>query len=158
MKLLKRGPEFCIFEEKIISARPIIIHVRLGDYREIPTYGVLDSEFFEKALDRVVAQVGNQDIWLFSDTPELALTMMPKKYLDKINVIPEIDGCAASTLQLMRYGSGYVIANSTFSWWSAFLRFDQSSPVICPRPWFRNAPEPEGLIPSAWIRVSGWST
>jgi len=158
MKLLKKGSEFCIFEQKAIRVRPIIIHVRLGDYREIPTYGVLDDAYFEKALDVLVAQVGNQGIWLFSDMPDLALAKMPKKYLRKISVIPEIDGCAASTLQLMRYGSGYVISNSTFSWWSAFLRFDQSSPVICPEPWFRYADQPMDLLPNSWIRVSAWNS
>ena len=54
---------------------------------------------------------------------------------------------------LMRHFSGYIIANSSFSWWGAFLRMDKSAPVCVPKPWFKGMRDPNLLIPADWIQV-----
>jgi hypothetical protein len=56
----------------------------------------------------------------------------------------------------MSQGSAFAIANSTFSWWSAFLSEDPEV-VIVPKAWFRERKEPQDLIPIDWRReVSQW--
>jgi hypothetical protein len=54
----------------------------------------------------------------------------------------------------MRYFSGYVISNSTFAWWAAFLRHNQEVPVYAPDPWFKMINDPKMLIPENWNKVS----
>jgi len=54
---------------------------------------------------------------------------------------------------VMRHGKDYVIANSSFSWWAATLRFDRSARVIAPQPWFLGQEEPKDLIFSNWGRM-----
>ena len=63
----------------------------------------------------------------------------------------EIDSLAAMSLC-----SRHIIANSTFSWWGAFLT-DGQSKVIAPDKWFRNGDDPYKLIPNNWTRIeSKW--
>ena len=59
-------------------------------------------------------------------------------------------------LNLMRYGSGYIIANSTFSWWAAYMSRCDDPIVVAPNPWFRGMPSPSHLIPDNWTTVEAW--
>jgi hypothetical protein len=68
-------------------------------------------------------------------------------------MIPEIDRSPAATLEVMRFGAGYVIANSSFSWWAAFLSKKPDVEVIAPQPWFQGMDEPRDLIPPNWQRI-----
>ena len=67
--------------------------------------------------------------------------------------INSVDASVASTLQAMRLGHGYVVANSSFSWWAAFLSFNGASEVVAPSPWFKGMDDPKDLIPPNWSQV-----
>jgi hypothetical protein len=96
------------------------------------------------------------DIWVFSDEIELAKEKIPEIYLDRVRWIENVDNSSAASLDAMRLGHGYVIANSTFSWWGAMLSVNTEAPVVAPKKWFRNAPDPVDLIPDSWIRFDPW--
>jgi hypothetical protein len=70
-----------------------------------------------------------------------------------VSVIGENGLNPAETLELMRHGSAYVIANSTFSWWAAFLSYQSGCTKIMPAPWFQNMPSPIGIKPQDWIEI-----
>jgi hypothetical protein len=57
----------------------------------------------------------------------------------------------------MRLGSGYVIANSSFSWWAARISKFEKNLVVAPKPWFVGIDEELSLIPSDWKRLEGYS-
>jgi len=68
-----------------------------------------------------------------------------------------IDNSSASTLEAMRFGRGYVIANSTFSWWGAYLSHTDHAEVIAPDPWFQGMDSPDSLIPRNWQKRNSLS-
>jgi len=53
----------------------------------------------------------------------------------------------------MRLGTGYVLSNSTFGWWAAYLARMEPKVVVVPDPWFKKIDEPLGLIPIGWTRI-----
>ena len=53
----------------------------------------------------------------------------------------------------MRLGRGYVIANSTFSWWAAYLSLNPGVEVVVPSPWFMGMEDPGELIPPNWKQL-----
>jgi hypothetical protein len=93
-------------------------------------------------------------IWLFSDEPNEATSAIPSSLLDSTRIIPDFDKSSSLTLELMRHGKGYVIANSTFSWWGAFMSYSTEPEVCAPTPWFVGQEEPINLIPTTWHRKS----
>ena len=136
--------------------KPLIVHVRLGDYKNETSFGILPSTYYERSIRRMWESGLYKKIWVFSDEPELAkgiLTFLPS---ENLRWIEEIDDSASLTLEVMRYGHGYVIGNSTFSWWGAFLSVTVNAKVLAPEPWFRNLPTPEELIPPHWGREPSW--
>jgi glycosyltransferase involved in cell wall biosynthesis len=135
---------------------PLVIHIRLGDYISEPLIGLLPSEYFENALLEIFRQDKFGKIWLFSDEPDIAVQKIPEKYLSYTEVISTSTMTDALTLQVMRHGTGYILSNSTFGWWAAALSHSKSPQVVVPNRWFREMPEPLGLIPNHWIRCSAW--
>lgn len=141
--------------DKSKKERPLVVHVRLGDYRKEADFGILPKEYYELAINRAWETESFGAIWLFSDETSDALNKIPRELQGFVRVIDETFS-AAESLELMRYGNGYVIANSTFSWWGAMLSYKASPLVIAPKKWFKNLADPENLIPDSWERVRSW--
>lgn len=138
-----------------VIERPLIVHIRLGDYKS-EDFGVLPRTYYEKSIRRMWESGKYQKIWAFSDEPKLAsaiLTFVPR---ENLRWIGQIGDSASMTLEAMRYGHGYVIGNSTFSWWGAFLSFTPNARVIAPKPWFRDIPSPQELTPPHWELEVSW--
>jgi len=132
---------------------PLIVHIRLGDYKAQENFGILSQQYFETAINFHLRQRNYESIWFFSDEPSIAKNIV--KINDKIKTrwIPEVGQSAAETLEVMRHGKGYVISNSTFSWWAAFLSYNENAIVVAPSPWFKAKSQPKMLIPNNWVMI-----
>ena len=135
---------------------PLIVHVRLGDYLKEDSFGVLSKNYYLQAIEKMMATYEYKEIWVFSDELENAKLVLPRKFEKLTKWMPEIENSPAKTLQAMRFGHGYVIGNSTFSWWGAFLSYNESAKVIAPDPWFKGMESPKDLIPPKWERIQSW--
>jgi len=156
LKVKKVGKDLQELLHLAPSAKPLIIHCRFGDYKSESDFGIPDKSYYEKALRYMFANFSFTDIWVFSDEIELAKEKIPEIYLDRVRWIEDVDNSSAASLEAMRLGHGYVIANSTFSWWGAMLSLNPEAPVVAPKKWFKNAPDPVDLIPDSWIRFDPW--
>ena len=141
-----------------VFERPLIVHVRLGDYRYENEIGILSSSYYESCLSESWNSNSFGKIWLFSDEPQKALKKLPPTMHRYIRIIDSVGLSSAETLQVMTYGSGYIIGNSTFSWWGAYLRENQAAIVYCPQPWFKNMDEPKNIVPDQWKRMNGFDS
>jgi hypothetical protein len=135
---------------------PLLVHVRLGDYLSEESFGVLSLPYYESAIDYAWKENKYRKIWLFSDNPQEALFRIPEAYRSFTRIIMSENLDSAETLRIMTLCKGYIIANSTFSWWAASLREEMDALVIAPTPWFKALDEPRDLIPSKWLRFSGF--
>lgn len=143
---------------EISRIKPIIIHIRRGDYAFEPNFGVLSQAYYENSLEYYWSKGMHQDVWAFSDDPEWARLILSSQSLKdkKIKLVDDTKLSTGEVFDLMRFGSAYVIANSSFSWWAAYLSRVDGASVVAPKPWFIGLPEPESLIPPAWQRIPGF--
>lgn len=152
------GIEDSWFEEMrslAVAEQPIIVHVRLGDYRKDPALGIIDPDYYAAAITDVRAAHPNSRIWLFSDEPDAALAILPAGLpAPRIVDPPSSTTHPAALMRVMTLGRAYVLANSTFGWWAATLAADAGRTVTVPDPWFVIGEQPRDLIPSAWTRRS----
>lgn len=132
---------------------PLIVHVRLSDYLLERNFGTLSINYYEKAIDLMVSKFNFKNIWVFSDEIDKAKNYLPLKYSSYYRWIDDSYDSAAETLEKMRLGNGYIIGNSSFSWWGAFLSYNLNTQVIAPNPWFTGIKDPLDLIPPDWIRI-----
>lgn len=133
--------------------RILCVHVRLTDYKLENSFGVPSKSYYQKAINLAASLEGFEKIWLFSDEPGEALGYIPLEFQEILEVVPEFPGGVSETFELMRHCNSYVIGNSTFSWWGAFLSYNKNPIVVAPSKWFSMADSPLDLIPEAWHKI-----
>jgi hypothetical protein len=135
---------------------PIIVHFRFGDYKNEKSFGIPTDIYYQKSISELVSRYPNSKIWVFSDEKDEAEKVFPEEFSSKTRWITDIELSSAETLEIMRLGKSYAIANSTFSWCAAILSVTEDPTVFCPGPWFQFENEPIDLVPPDWNRVLAW--
>jgi hypothetical protein len=127
---------------------PISLHIRRTDYLTNPNHTALGLDYYKEALK----QFGDSEVLIFSDDPEWC--NQQELFSDDRFLIAEgntnyVDLC------LMTLCSGHIIANSSFSWWGAWLA--NSTQVVAPSGWFRGSDnehlDTKDLIPETWMII-----
>ena len=145
------------------SELSVSMHVRRGDYLNPATakfHGVLGKSYYRQAIDWIEAALGKRVVFfVFSDDPILAervLNFVPKCRLNHVRGDPDRPW---EDLALMARCRHHVIANSSFSWWGAWLNPSPDKIVVAPRDWFAqkqsNNQNTSDLYPVGWVLVGG---
>lgn len=135
----------------------VAVHVRRGDYLSNSSanlfHGVCEPEYYRRAAHAIEQQVGPVHYYLFSDDIEWAaqnLDFLRPAIVVNLNSPTE----AHLDLELMRRCKHHIIANSTFSWWGAWLSDTTNKIVIAPSRWFLDASiDTRDLVPASWQRI-----
>jgi len=142
--------------DQIETSMPIVVHVRLGDYYQDKSIGVLDADYFSRALRKIV--FSDKPIWVFSNDLEKAREIIKKNPHFDVQFIDDNGLSPIELLDIMTRGHGYVLSNSTFGWWAAYLRLNKEARVIVPTPWFSERQDPLFLIPKEWQQENRYLT
>lgn len=130
------------------------VHVRLGDYVgnsvSAAYHGALGPDYYERAMDELRAQ-GVTRFMVFSDEPAKARERIHFP-VGTIFVDHNTGRDAHWDLWLMRNCQHQIIANSSFSWWGAWLNPSPNKVVIAPKNWFAGYSGPDDIVPSTWLR------
>lgn len=149
------------FEREIThvsEVRPIILHIRRGDFLKLGhIYGTLSPKFYVRAVTLLTQLIGGErEIWLSSDDPGGAI----EDVCEFLTISRVIEAPPSSppieALNVLASGSGLVAANSTFSWWAAFLGdINPDFRAVFPRPLFEEGalPEPKYFLRDDWIQI-----
>lgn len=145
------------FLKAISSDTSVAVHVRRGDYLNEETrqiHGILPISYYEKLLDDIQSSTPGAHFFFFSDDPNWVSENLASNYSDSTVVrYPEQDAFPYWDVELMKQCSIHVIANSTFSWWGAYLARDPQKVVYVPKSWIDL---PHNL--NNKLLVKGWVT
>jgi hypothetical protein len=155
----KRGPTLQNGRmiEDIESVESIAMHVRRGDYitnpNNLASLGTCPPEYYQKAGSLIEQRVNKPHFFIFTDEPEWAKENV--KFSGPTKVVDHNLGKADSEdFRLMTHCKHFIIANSSFSWWGAWLASFPDKIVIAPKNWFKaDKFPPEDRIPEGWIRL-----
>ena len=132
----------------------IMLHVRLTDYLTSPGFGIPSREYYKEGISQLFNILGERPIWVFSDDVIKAKEFLPIEFSRHFH-FPEALPDAVLNWELMRHFHGYVIANSSYSWWAARLRRNSEAPVVLPWPWFIGGGHTkDDLVPHGWITLN----
>lgn len=135
----------------------VSVHVRRGDYASDPAtlayHGTCSPEWYGQAMARMAEGLEQSVFFVFSDDPAWARANLPP-HDRMVFVDPQPDGRDFEDMHLMASCRHHITANSSFSWWGAWLNPDRVKRVIVPARWFNQGPSnTDDLIPSTWTRL-----
>lgn len=133
---------------------PVIVHIRRADYLGIAELGFLNFEYYWTQMRELESLNHETIFWLFTDNFNEVLDHIPKDLLQLCKLIDYDQADAASNLMAMRLGRAYILSNSTFSWWGAFLSYSDNPLIRCPNRWYRTGKSPYLIFPSKWDLVT----
>jgi len=154
IKLKKESTNFLKIKKELSNMRILVMHMRFGDYFAFKKIGVLKSNYFNRALRYHLDNFSYDKIVIFTNDTKLA-SNMDLNFPISTRIISNQDNLSdCETLSLMRLGNGFIIANSTFSWWGAFLSYDSKAAVVYPDPWYSGMVGPNQMFPQYWVGIS----
>jgi len=140
--------------EKIVNSNSVSIHVRRGDYlndRWKNILGVIqNSVYYNNAVSYIIGEVTNPSYFVFSDDIKWAKVNL--KLENCIFVDHNKGRNSYVDMYLMSICKHNIIANSTFSWWAAWLNRNKNKIILIPEHWILDK-ECEGMYPQGWIRI-----
>lgn len=139
---------------QISASRSVSIHVRRTDYLVQPTSWALPIEYYKKAVATIRARVNDPQWIVFSDDPTWCKEQFSE--LEGAIFVTGNDACPWEDMELMKSCQHHILANSTFSWWSAYLSYNEKGLVYYPTNWGGGAPKnlPSTFIPKGWLGIA----
>lgn len=137
--------------DKIQECESVSIHVRFGDYlQNQDLYGkICTKDYYEKAIQFIKKNVDMPVFFVFSDELDKAQELLGQSE-DMIYVEKEDNN--AMDMRLMSMCKHNIIANSSFSWWSAWLNSNKEKIVVTPAKW-NNIDDIEEIYCEGWVRI-----
>jgi hypothetical protein len=156
------GREAQVAADRIATSElPVSVHVRRGDYVRAATaavHGLLDADYYRKALAQIDDRVGGSpDLFVFSDDHAAAARVLDFVSPARVTYVQGDPDRPWEDMALIASCSHHVIANSSFSWWGAWLNRSPDKIVIAPRSWFTQkgllTRDTRDLYPSGWVQL-----
>lgn len=132
------------------------IHIRRGDYTHYKNRGIFapcELSYYREAVHFMRERIPNLQLFVFSDDPDWAESNLSREFDSIMFVRHNIERCGFYDMRLMSQADHHIIANSSFSWWGAWLNPSPSKLVIAPAQWFINGTDDGNLVPANWIRL-----
>ena len=143
------------FLAKIDSCNSVSIHIRRGDYllskASADLYDVCGANYYSDAIALMSQRIDKAHYFVFSDDLEFA-----RREINIPNVTFVDANCNENfenDMFLMSKCKHNIIANSTFSWWGAWLNTNENKIVIAPSKWISTLDDSSDLIPEEWIMI-----
>jgi hypothetical protein len=133
------------------AENPVSVHIRRGDYT-LPQEGcvALPMDYYIQAITKLRTSLSNPTFFVFSDDVMFAKQHLTK-HISGVFIDHNDAFSAHEDLRLMSSCRHHIIANSTFSWWGAWLNSRDDKIVLAPRNWLvANCPARNDLFPQTW--------
>lgn len=130
---------------------PISVHVRRGDYMAIDSTKTFGLEYYNAAISLLRNMYAGEKLIVFSDDVNWCRENLCFDNMIFVDWNRGVDSW--QDMYLMSLCKLNIIANSSFSWWGAWLNNNKEKQVIAPLKWMKEEPENSDIIPNSWIRI-----
>ena len=137
--------------------RAVSLHIRRGDYVSNPQttqyHGVCSLDYYRAAVQHVAERVGEPHFFVFSDDHDWVRANFN---IGHSTTLVQVNGPDRGgwDMALMKACHHHIVANSSFSWWGAWLNPSLDKIVVAPQRWFSGAShDTRDLVPSTWTRL-----
>ena len=147
------------WQEKIRQTKnSVSLHIRRGDYvQDAKTnafHGTCNLEYYKNALQKIVDKIGNTEIEIFIFSDDIEWAKENLKFPYPTNFVSNSQILDYEEMYLMSLCQHNIIANSTFSWWGAWLNKNSAKIVIAPKQWsVKKSSDGLNILPKEWLQI-----
>ncbi len=153
------SPEYLKISQDIHNSNSVSLHIRRSDYlsgKNKNIFAECSPDYYNKAIDEISKKVGNIKLYLFSDDIDWVKNNLQLSYPSEFVSDKKLP--VYEELMLMSSCKHNVIANSSFSWWGAWLNNNSQKIVIAPEKWFLGPEinprfQSSDIVPSSWLKM-----
>lgn len=141
--------------DRIKVTNSVSLHIRRGDYvtnKNNAFIGTCSLIYYQNAIEYFSQKIADPIFFIFSDDITWAksnLRLANEHYFVGHNQGED----SHFDMQLMSLCKHHIIANSSFSWWAAWLNPSKNKIVAAPKKWFANGLNDQDLVPNSWVRI-----
>lgn len=148
IELLNNGTR--TIAQEIKGKETVSVHIRRGDYLTFSGFGVCSIDYYMRAMSFITEKIHDPLFLFFSD--DMSWVKENISYSNAIYVSCNQGADSWQDMYLMSRCTHNIIANSSFSWWGAWLNENRNKIVIAPTRWFNYSPNYD-IIPQDWITL-----
>lgn len=138
---------------EIKSKNSVLLNIRRTDYLNTNYHGVMGKEYIDEAIRIIESKIKDPKYFLFSDDLDWCRENIKLPNMTIVDHSYKGDRFSYY-LQLMKNCKHFIIPNSSFAWWAAWLNENENKIVISPKQWFTDINiNTTDLIPNYWIRI-----
>lgn len=154
----KNFHQFYLMEKILNTTNSTSVHIRRGDYVTNKaakiTFASCSSNYYINAINKINQMTNDYGkFFIFSDDIEWVKNNITvgknAVYIDSQYGLSDLD-----ELFLMSICKNHIIANSSFSWWGAWIGSSKKGITICPKNWYKSSKQPDSLFPEKWICIN----
>jgi hypothetical protein len=141
--------------KQIERTNSVSLHVRRGDYtnsKNTATYNICSLDYYNEAIKYITERTIDPYLYVFSDDINWVKTNLkidlPCEFVDHNKGVNSFND-----MRLMSFCDHNIIANSSFSWWGAWLNSNKNKIVVAPSLWFANGTNEKDLTPQSWVKI-----
>lgn len=145
------SPAFSRWREELAAPGAVAVHVRRGDLlkRRNRVFAIQSPHYYEQAVKLVAARTGAGKVYVFTDDPAWARSDV--RLPGHVTLVSGPGGGSAiDDFRLMQLATHVVMANSTFSWWAAWLAERPGSCIVAPAAWAADGGRQPDILPPRW--------
>lgn len=137
---------------ELSSPDSVAIHVRRTDYLNIPSFTVCGMSYYRAAMDEFKARLPSARFFIFTDDPEWCEQEFSGADRIVVSKKPQ-DPNPLREMYLMSLASNHIIANSTYSWWAAWIAKTDTQQVMMPDRWVAG----DTIVPISEKKLPHWT-
>lgn len=138
--------------QQIAQDNAVCVHIRRGDYIG-SSFDICTEAYYQKAMEVIASKVENPIFYIFSNSSEDLQWIKENYHFNHSLVYVDLNNCDYEELRLMYSCKHFIISNSTFSWWGAYLSTSPTKVVVAPSKWNQDYKVVEDLYLDNWIKV-----
>ena len=136
-----------------IERKPAVcLHVRRGDYMRLPLHQVCTLAYYHRGIDYLSQRISDLEIFVFSD--DIAWCQQNLSGKTPLHFVSEAGRTTRDDLQAMTRCQHFIISNSSFSWWAAWLARNPDKIVVVPERWVNITMKNDEIVPENWVKLA----
>lgn len=139
--------------DKLQNCQSVCMHIRRGDYIGNVKFDICSESYYQRAMNYCIKNIDSPKFFIFSNTPEDIEWIKNNYHLSGDVIYVNYGNNEFDDLRLMYNCKHFIISNSTYSWWAAYLSNSKEKITIAPSRWYRTDEDTSDIFRDNWILI-----